>query len=73
MTVRQSAAGLALLAALPEGTSELYCHPADGQPAMLAPYQPDYDHGGEVSALVSPRVREILRAAGIELVSYPQL
>jgi hopanoid biosynthesis associated protein HpnK len=64
---------LALIASLPPGTSEVYCHPAIGQPAALAPYQTAYDHDGETAALTSPRVRAAIRAAGIELVSYPQL
>lgn len=64
---------LALLPTLPDGVSELYCHPADGRAAALAPYQPDYDHAGEVGALVSPRVRAALESAGVGLVSYPQL
>jgi hopanoid biosynthesis associated protein HpnK len=64
---------LALLPTLPAGVSELYCHPADGCAAALAPHQPGYDHAGEVSALVSPRVRDTLESASISLVSYPQL
>lgn len=64
---------LALLPGLPDGVSELYCHPADGRPGTLAPHQPGYDHGGEVTALVSPRVRAALESAAISLVSYPQL
>jgi chitin disaccharide deacetylase len=61
---------LAVVAALPPGVSELYCHPADGAAAALAPFQPGYDHTGEVAALTSPRVRQALDAAGVELISY---
>jgi len=64
---------LALIPALPAGTSELYCHPAEKSSPALAPYQMDYDHAGEVAALTSPRVRTALAAAGVELVNYPQL
>ena len=63
----------ALLPSLPPGTSEVYCHPADGTPAVLARYQPGYDHSGELAALVDPRVREAIRAAGVTLVSYRDL
>lgn len=63
---------LHLVPALPPGVSEIYCHPADGEPAALARYQPGYDHRGEVAALVSPRVRAALDAAGVELVSSPR-
>jgi hopanoid biosynthesis associated protein HpnK len=64
---------LGLLASLPGGVSELYCHPAHGRAPVLAPHQPGYDNEGEVSALVSPKVRAALAGAGIALVSYPQL
>ena len=62
---------LAVIAGLPEGVSEVYCHPSDGVAPALAAYQPGYDHGGEVAALVSPRVRAAVDAAGVELVAYP--
>ena len=64
---------LALIRALPPGVSELYCHPAEGRPTPFARQQAGYDHAGEVGALTSPRVRAALEAAGVELVSYPQL
>jgi hopanoid biosynthesis associated protein HpnK len=64
---------LAVIAALPPGVSELYCHPADGAAAALAPFQSGYDHAGEVAALTSPRVRQALTAAGVELISYRDL
>jgi hopanoid biosynthesis associated protein HpnK len=64
---------LALIPALPAGVSELYCHPSDGVSPALAPYQPGYDHEGELAALMSPRVRAALGAAGVELVSSPAL
>jgi hopanoid biosynthesis associated protein HpnK len=64
---------LALIASLPPGTSEVYCHPSEGRAAELAPYQSDYDHGGELAALLSPRVRAAIGTASIELVSYATL
>ena len=62
-----------LLPRLPAGVSELYCHPAERQAAGLARYQAGYDHAGEVAALTSPRVREVVRAEGIELVATADL
>lgn len=64
---------LALIEALPPGTSEVYCHPADGQPAATARWQAGYDHAGETAALVSPRVRRAIATAGIDLVGTRQL
>jgi hopanoid biosynthesis associated protein HpnK len=64
---------LALIRALPEGTSEVYCHPAERQPSALAAWQQGYDHEGEVAALLSAQVRSALRAAGVELISTRDL
>jgi len=64
---------LSVIETLPPGLNELYCHPADVQPAALARHQVGYDHAGEVAALVSPRVRHAVEAAGIELVTYPDV
>ncbi len=64
---------LHLLAALPEGSSEIYGHPALGRPAALARDQQSYDHAGEVDALTSPRVRALIERAGIELTNYQRL
>ena len=50
-----------LLAALPPGDSELYSHPSLEQ----------FPH--ECDALVSPRVRALVRARGIELIRYQDL
>src|SRR6185295_20259623 len=63
---------LALIAALPPGLSEVYCHPSAGTSPAMAPYQAGYDHAGELAALTSPRVRAAVDAGGIELVSYAQ-
>lgn len=64
---------LALIPTLPPGVSELYCHPSAGVSPAMAPFQPGYDHAGELAALTSPRVRSALEAAGVELVSYATL
>lgn len=64
---------LHVLETLPPGTSELYCHPAVGQAAVMAPYQHGYDHQGEVAALTSPRVRAAVAATGVELTTYQAL
>jgi predicted glycoside hydrolase/deacetylase ChbG (UPF0249 family) len=64
---------LALIRCLPDGVSELYCHPAERAPAGLAPHQPGYDNAGELAALVSPAVRESIRRGAVELISYRRL
>src|SRR2546426_4211142 len=62
-----------LVSALPPGLSEVYCHPAEGVAPAMAPYQQGYDHAGELAALTSARVREAVRAGGVQLVSHAQL
>ena len=64
---------LRLLAALPAGASELYCHPAVEQTAALARTMPAYRPVEELAALLSPAVRRVIDSSGIELVSYADL
>ena len=64
---------LSVLAELPEGVSEIYCHPAliDDEARRWRPT--DYESEQELAALTSPRVREAIDAAGIELITYRDL
>jgi predicted glycoside hydrolase/deacetylase ChbG (UPF0249 family) len=50
-----------LLPALPAGVSELYSHPS----------LDDFKH--ELHALVSPRIKDLIRSEGIQLVRYQDL
>jgi predicted glycoside hydrolase/deacetylase ChbG (UPF0249 family) len=60
----------ALLLALPDGATELCCHPgyADG---LVSPYAAEREQ--ELDALCNPRLRPLLLDAGIELVSFAGL
>jgi hopanoid biosynthesis associated protein HpnK len=64
---------LAVLAGLPAGVNEIYCHPAvlDDEARRWRPA--DYASEQELSALTSPRVRSAIKQAGIELITYRQL
>jgi hopanoid biosynthesis associated protein HpnK len=64
---------LRLLAALPAGASELYCHPAVEQTPALARTMPSYRPAEELAALLSPAVRGLVDERRIELVSYADL
>lgn len=64
---------LDLLARLPPGVTELYCHPAIGRAAVTAPHQRGYRNDDEVAGLTSPRVRAALDAEGVALARYPDL
>ncbi len=63
----------AILRCLPPGTTEVYTHASflDAESARWRP--PHYDCEGELRALTSPRLRALVDAAGIELISYSQL
>lgn len=53
---------LALLARLPAGESEIYFHPAARRDALLDRLMPTYQPEMELATLLSPMVREALRA-----------
>ncbi|MDA3920024.1 MAG: hopanoid biosynthesis-associated protein HpnK [Salinisphaera sp.] len=48
---------------LSPGLTEIYLHPAVEGP--LTPAMADYDHAGELAALISPRVRNVLVRRGL--------
>jgi chitin disaccharide deacetylase len=62
---------LALIERLPDGVSEIYCHPAttDAIPGAV----PGYQYAAEFAALISPRVKAAIGAHGIELTSFSAL
>ena len=64
---------LTVLADLPPGVNEIYCHPAliDDEARRWRPA--DYESEQELAALASPRVREALERAAIERISYRDL
>lgn len=64
---------LGVIALLPPGTSELYLHPATGRAPVLDRFMADYRHEDELAALLSPRVRAALTAAGIAPCGYSDL
>ena len=59
-----------LLSELPEGTSEVYCHPAVAAAPALARHQHGYANARELEALIDPAVLEAARTRGVDLVSY---
>jgi len=60
---------LALLPHLPDGVSEIYCHPACGAASLV----PGYRHAEELAALLSPIVRRRIAELGISLARYRDL
>lgn len=53
-----------------DGVTEIYFHPGCHPDDELRKWMPDYRHEDELAALVSPRVKEKLRALGIKLRNY---
>ncbi len=62
-----------LVAELPGGVTEIYFHPAAGRAPELDRQMPAYRHEAELAALVSPRIGEALRAAGIRRIAFSDL
>ena len=61
---------LAILARLPPGATEIYLHPAAVSGAAVAASMPGYRHADELAALLSPRVRAAIGAAGVALGGF---
>jgi hopanoid biosynthesis associated protein HpnK len=61
---------LEVLSRLPPGLTEIYLHPATMSGEALASSMRGYRHSDELAALLSPRVRAAVAAAGIGLGGY---
>lgn len=61
------------LAELPDGVSELYCHPAEAQTPEMRRLMPGYRPADELAALTSPRIRAVVEEHGIELIRWSDL
>jgi hopanoid biosynthesis associated protein HpnK len=61
---------LDLLGRLPEGVTELYCHPAIRRTPRLAAIMAGYDNEAEFAALTSSRVSDRLRALGLKTIGF---
>ena len=55
---------------LPDGVTEIFCHPAGYRSPFLSSRQGGYDHEGELAALCSPSVRRVLDDQGIQLAHF---
>jgi hopanoid biosynthesis associated protein HpnK len=64
---------LGVLAALPPGITEIYCHAARVDVEARRWRPADYESDAEVAALTSPRVRAGLAAHNIERITYRDL
>jgi chitin disaccharide deacetylase len=64
---------LQLLPYLPDGTSEMYFHPATERPPALVRTMPGYRQMDELAALKSDAVRARIEALGIRLTRYRDL
>jgi hypothetical protein len=64
---------LQILAALPDGVSEIYFHPASGRDALIDATMPDYEHEAELAALLSPLVRARLDDLAVKRIGYGDL
>ncbi len=58
---------------LPDGVTETYFHPATIRDPAFARTMPDYDHPGELQALLSSHARATIRGRGIQTTTYGAL
>jgi hopanoid biosynthesis associated protein HpnK len=58
---------------LPDGVSEIYCHPATGRWADMERSVEHYQFKRELEALVSPYVAEALHRSGVQLIALSAL
>jgi len=70
MTTEQT---LRILGRLPDGITEIYFHPATRRCPEIDRAMPDYRHEQELAALTSPLVKEAVKAANIERISFSDL
>ena len=61
----------ALIPLLPEGVTEIYCHPATAD--LFAGGAPGYGYREELAALLEPRVAQAVQANGLCLTAYSDL
>jgi chitin disaccharide deacetylase len=64
---------LGLLPHLPDGVSEIYCHPSANSGAGACASIPGYRQDEELAALLSPRVRARIEQLGLRLARYRDL
>jgi hopanoid biosynthesis associated protein HpnK len=64
---------LRLLGEIPDGVSEMYFHPATRRCPEIDRTMADYDHEGELAALLSARVRARIAELGIRPASFADL
>ena len=64
---------LRILEQVPEGVTEIYCHPATRRCVELDRATPDYQHEQEFKALISPAVREAILASGFQRIAFSEL
>ena len=69
-----TAAGLShILAGLPDGTTEIMCHPAYADPALAETTSYSHQRPIELEALTQPGLRARLAEAGVTLISFAAL
>jgi hopanoid biosynthesis associated protein HpnK len=64
---------MGLVPRLKPGVTEIYCHPGLYADPELKRWAPRYQHQEELTALLSPRLKETLAAAGVRLTDFREL
>jgi hopanoid biosynthesis associated protein HpnK len=64
---------LRILRQLPQGVTEIYCHPATRRCAELDRVMPDYLHEQELEALTSQAVKQAVATSGFQRIAFGEL
>jgi len=64
---------LALVSHLQPGLTEIYLHPALYADPELHRWAPQYQRQEELAALLSPRLKEALAAAGVKVSDFREM
>jgi len=62
-----------ILAGLPQGVTEIMCHPGQVDAALLAKSSYNHQRAGELAVLTEANMRDELEQRGIERITFSQL
>lgn len=62
-----------MLSTLPDGVSEVFCHPATGKWEGMDPAAHDYSFEEEYKALLDADIRKLASKSGIQLISFQDI
>lgn len=62
-----------IIQCLPDGVTEIYCHPATRRCQEIDETMADYEHEEELKALISPDIKAALASRGVQRLAFSEL